>query len=61
MINKEFLEEYTTALNKATEITKKVQKKEVLREGVDDQLIRDFNKANAEVERLTSQLLSMNK
>jgi hypothetical protein len=60
-MNEEFLEKYTAALNKATKLTEEVQKKGILHEGVDDQLIRDFEQANAEVERLSNQLLSMNK
>lgn len=60
-MNTEFLEKYTAALNKATEIAGKLQEKKVLHAGVDDQLIRDFEQANAEVKRLTDELLAMNK
>lgn len=60
-MNEEFLEKYTTALNKATELTEQMQKKGILHEGVDDQLIIDFRQANAEVERLSNQLLNINK
>ena len=60
-MNEEFLEKYTAALNKATELTEQMQKKGILHEGVDDQLISDFRQANAEVERLSNQLLNINK
>lgn len=53
-----FLEEYTKALNRATELTIKVQKKGILDEVADAQLIRDFHGANAEVDRLSKILLS---
>jgi hypothetical protein len=53
-----FLEEYTAALNRATELTERVTKKDVLDEVADAQLIRDFQEANAEVERLSKILLS---
>lgn len=53
-----FLEEYTAALNRATELTIKVQKKGILDEVADAQLIRDFHEANAEVERLNKILLA---
>jgi hypothetical protein len=54
----EFLEKYTAALNRATELTIKVQKKGILDEVADAQLIRDFHEANAEVDRLSKILLA---
>lgn len=60
-MNIEFLEKYTAALNKATDLAEKMQKKKVLHEGIDDQLIRDFEQANAEVNRLNDEFLAMNK
>lgn len=56
-----FLEEYTAALNRATKIAEKLQEKQILVEGVDDHLIRELEQANAEVDRLSNQLISMNK
>lgn len=60
-MNTEFLEKYTAALNRATEIAAKLHEKQILIDGVDDHLIREFEQANAEVDRLSNQLLSMNK
>jgi len=61
MMNEDFLKKYTTALDRATKIAQEVQEKGVLHEGIDDQLIQDFKLANAEVERLSNQLLDKNK
>ena len=55
-----FLEEYTAALNRATKIAEVLHEKQILVDGVDDHLIREFEQANAEVDRLSNQLLSMN-
>lgn len=56
-----FLEEYTAALNRATKIAEVLHEKQILVDGVDDHLIREFEQANAEVDRLSNQLLSINK
>lgn len=56
-----FLEEYTAALNRATRIAEKLQEKQILTEGIDDPLIREFEQANADVDRLSNLLLSINK
>lgn len=57
----EFLEKYTVALNRATKIAEKLHEKQILVAGVDDHLIREFEEANAEVDSLSKQLLSMKK
>ncbi len=57
-MNAKFIEEYTAALNRANELILKVQKKGVLDEIADAQLIRDFKEANAEVDRLSKMLIS---
>ena len=56
-----FLEEYTAALNRATKIAEVLHEKQILVDDVDDHLIREFEQANAEVDRLSNQLLSINK
>jgi len=58
MMNEEFLKQYTTALNKATEIAAKMREKGILVDGIDDQLVRDFKQANAEVDRLSQELIA---
>lgn len=60
-MNEEFLAKYTAALNRATALAEKMQQKGVLYEGTsDDQLVRDFEQANAEVKRLTDLMLAAN-
>lgn len=56
----EFLEKYTAALNRATAIAEKMQKKGILHEGIDDQLVRDFKQANIEVNRLNDEFIAKN-
>jgi len=58
-MNTEFLEKYTAALNRATNIAEKLHEKQILVAGVDDHLIREFEEANAEVDRLSNLLPSM--
>lgn len=60
-MDSEFLEKYTAALNRATKIAEKLHEKQILVEGVDDHLIREFEQANTEVDRLSNLLISMNK
>lgn len=60
-MSEEFLVKYLAALKRATDLTETMQKKGgVLVEGVDDQLIHDFNQANAEVEAYNKHIASMN-
>ena len=56
----EFLEAYAAALNRATDIMGKMQSKGILQEGVDDQLMRDFDQSQAEVKRFNDQIIAMN-
>lgn len=57
----EFLKAYTEALNRHTDLMRKLQDKGILQVGVDDQLIRDFEESQAVVKRFNDQLLAMSK
>lgn len=60
-MNQEFLEAYTTALNRSVEIMEKMQSKGVLIEGVDDQLLKDFNESQAVLKKFDTQITEMNR